>query len=46
MLNVEVSSRGLAADVPVDVRDGTHVGISIVGDQVVHRSADEPFRYA
>lgn len=46
VLNVEVASRDLAADVPVDVRDGTHVGISIAGDQVVHRSADEPFRYA
>jgi hypothetical protein len=46
VLKVEVASRRLEADVPVDVRDGTHVGISIAGDQVVHRSADEPFRYA
>ncbi len=46
VLNVEVASRGLVADVPVDVRDGTHVGISIARDQVVHRTADEPFRYA
>jgi hypothetical protein len=46
VLNVEVASRGLVADVPVDVHDGTHVGISIAGDQVVHRTADEPFRYA
>jgi hypothetical protein len=45
-LRVEVPSRGLGADIPVDVRDGTHVGISIAGDQVVHRTADEPFRYA
>ena len=46
VLSVEVASRGVAADVPVVVRDGTHVGISIVGDQVVHRTAGEPFRYA
>jgi hypothetical protein len=46
VLNVEVASRGLAADVQVDVHEGTHVGISIAGDQVVHRTADEPFRYA
>jgi hypothetical protein len=45
-LTVEVASRRLDADVPVDARDGTHVGISIAGDQVVHRTADEPFRYA
>jgi hypothetical protein len=46
ILRVEVPSRGLEADVPIDVREGTHVGISIAGDQVVHRTADEPFRYA
>ena len=46
VLFVDVASLGVAADVPVDVRDGTHVGISIAGDQVVHRTASEPFRYA
>lgn len=45
-LSVDVPSRGTSADVHVEARDGTHVGISIVGDQVVHRSAGEPFRYA
>ena len=46
VLSVDVTSLGVAADVPVEVRDGTHLGISIVGDQVVHRTAGEPFRYA